>query len=206
MRERSGLPTARPGMWDFHLNYHDAGLVRAWAAELEELGIGSMWVGEALFRDPFALAGILLAATRHVTVATGVASIWSRDAFAMVAAQCTLAEAYPGRFLLGIGVSHRALVEGLRGHRYERPLAAMRAYLDDMDTAWLAYKAVKPAVRPPHLLAALGPRMLELAAERAHGRPHLLRPAGAHTAGTANPRPRCDARPGAGCRPRSAPR
>ncbi|WP_214406249.1 TIGR03620 family F420-dependent LLM class oxidoreductase [Pseudonocardia lacus] len=155
-------------MWDYHLNYHDSGQVREWVAELERLGLSSIWIGEARFRDPLTFAGILLAATTRLTVATGVANIWVRDPFAMVAAQATLAEAYPDRFLLGLGVSHSLLVES-RGHRYAKPLSVLRAYLDAMDGAWDAYQAVKPSPRPPHVLAALGPRMLDLAAERAAG-------------------------------------
>jgi probable F420-dependent oxidoreductase len=86
----------------------------------------------------------------------------------MTAAQLTLAEAYPDRFLLGLGVSHARLVEGVRGHEYRQPLAKMRAYLDAMDEAATVYRAVKPET-PPRVLAALGPRMLELSAERADG-------------------------------------
>jgi probable F420-dependent oxidoreductase len=164
----SSLGADQVGMWDFHLNYHEAEQIRAWVAELEQLDLGSIWVGEALFRDPFTLAGILLSATTKLIVATGVTNIWVRDAFATVAAQVTLAEAYPNRFLLGIGVSHPQLVNG-RGHRYLKPFSAMRDYLDRMDQAWEAYKARKPVERPKRILAALGPRMLELAAERADG-------------------------------------
>lgn len=163
------LSADRVGMWDYHLNYHDADKVRAWAAELEDLGVASIWVGEALFREPFTLAGLLLSATKRMVVATGIANIWVRDAFATTAAQLTLAEAYPGRFLLGLGVSHAGLVEGLRGHNYNKPLTQMREYLDGMDKAWEAYKAVKPQERPPRVIAALGPRMMELAAERTDG-------------------------------------
>jgi probable F420-dependent oxidoreductase len=160
---------SRIGLWDYHLSYHPADQVRSWAQELEELGLGSIWVGEASFREPLTLAGMLLAATHQVTVATGIANIWVRDAFAMTAAQLTLCEAYPDRFLLGIGVSHAALIEGHRGHHYSTPLTAMRRYLDDMDKAWDEYRSVKPPARPPRILAALGPRMLELAATRAAG-------------------------------------
>jgi len=156
------------GLWDYHLNYHPANEVRAWVAELEKLGVGSIWVGEASFREPLTLAGILLAETSEVTVATGIANIWARDPHAMTAAQITLCEAYPGRFLLGVGVSHAALTEH-RGHHYAKPLTAMRRYLDGMDEAWDKYRSVKPASRPPRILAALGPRMLELAATRAAG-------------------------------------
>jgi probable F420-dependent oxidoreductase len=165
----SPIDADQVGMWDFHLNYHEAEQVRAWVAELEQLGLGSVWVGEALFRDPFTLAGMLLSATTRLTVATGITNIWVRDAFATVAAQLTLAEAYPDRFLLGIGASHRQLVEDDRGHRYMKPFSAMRDYLDRMDEAWDSYKAKRPDHKPKRVLAALGPRMLELAAERADG-------------------------------------
>src|SRR5439155_1362075 len=83
----------------------------------------------------------LLAATRRIPVATGIANIWARDAMAMAAGQKTLAEAWPGRFLLGIGVSHAPIV-GMRGHGYDRPLTFMRQYLDAMDAA--IYNAPPP--------------------------------------------------------------
>ena len=116
--------------------------------------------------EPLTHAGLLLSSTQHMVIATGIANIWARDPFTMTAAQLTLAEAHPDRFLLGLGVSHARLVEGVRGHEYRQPLAKMRTYLDAMDEAATAYRAVKPAT-PPRVLAALGPRMLELSAERA---------------------------------------
>jgi probable F420-dependent oxidoreductase len=95
----------------------------------------------------------------------------------MAAAQLTLSEAYPERFLLGLGVSHARLVEGIRGHQYQQPFTAMRRYLDRMDDAMRAYQAVKPVAAPPRVLAALGPKMLALAAERAQGaHPYLVTP------------------------------
>src|SRR6185436_1879566 len=99
-------------------------------------------------------------------VATGIANIWVRDATAMAAAQKTLAEAYPSRFLLGMGVSHAPLV-GMRGHVYGKPLTAMRRYLDAMDAA--PFLALGPSTPPPRAIAALAPGMLELAAERTWG-------------------------------------
>jgi hypothetical protein len=113
----------------------------------------------------------------QMVIATGIANIWARDPFTMTAAQLTLTEAYPEWFLLGLGVSHARLVQGIRGHRYQQPLRAMRRYLDGMDEATRAYRAVKPAATPPRVLAALGPRMLALAAERAQGaHPYLVHP------------------------------
>jgi probable F420-dependent oxidoreductase len=171
------MDLGRIGIWTYHLNFQPASKVREVAAELEELGYGALWVGEAVYREPLTNAGFLLAATNRMVIATGIANIWARDPFTMTAAQLTLSEAYPDRFLLGLGVSHARLVEGIRGHQYQQPFAAMRRYLDGMDAAAGAYRAVRPAAPPPRVLAALGPRMLALAAERARGaHPYLVTP------------------------------
>jgi probable F420-dependent oxidoreductase len=175
------MDLGRIGIWTYHLNFQPASKVREVAAELEELGYGALWTGEAVYREPLTHAGFLLAATNRMVIATGIANIWARDPFTMTAAQLTLSEAYPDRFLLGLGVSHARLVEGIRGHTYQQPFTAMRSYLDGMDEAARAYRAVKPAATPPRVLAALGPRMLALAAERAEGaHPYLVTPE--HTA------------------------
>jgi alkanesulfonate monooxygenase SsuD/methylene tetrahydromethanopterin reductase-like flavin-dependent oxidoreductase (luciferase family) len=97
-------------------------------------------------REALTQAGILLAGTKQIVIATGIANIYARDPVAMAAGQKTLAEAYPGRFVLGLGVSHVPLVEQLRGHRYEKPASTMRAYLDAMDQA--PYQAVPPSAKP----------------------------------------------------------
>lgn len=157
------------GIWTAHFSYQPAGSVRAAVAELDDLGYGSVWVGEAVHREPFVGAAMMLEASSRLTVGTGIANVWVRDPLAMTAAQLTLAEAYPDRFLLGLGVSHHHLVEPLRGHRYEKPLSKMGSYLDGMDAADQEYQAVRPAQAPPRVLAALGPRMLALAGERADG-------------------------------------
>jgi probable F420-dependent oxidoreductase len=171
------MDLGRIGIWTYHLNYQPAAKVREVAAELEELGYGALWIGESVYREPLTHAGFLLSATNHMVIATGIANIWARDPFTMTAAQLTLSEAYPERFLLGLGVSHARLVEGIHGHQYERPFTAMRRYLDKMDQAGEAYRALKPAATPPRVLAALGPRMLALAAEQAQGaHPYLVTP------------------------------
>lgn len=135
--------------------------------ELEELGYAAVWVPEAVGREALTHAALLLSGSRRMVVATGIASIWWREPMAMNAAQRTLAEAFPGRFLLGMGVSHGPSVEGMLGRTYETPYARMVSYLDAMDSA--LYLAVGPSEPPPRVLAALGPRMLRLAAERAAG-------------------------------------
>jgi probable F420-dependent oxidoreductase len=157
------------GIWTGQLDYQPASRAQEAVAELEELGYGAVWVGEAVGREALSNAGLLLSVTRRLVVATGIANIWVRDALAMVAGQYTLAEAYPERFLLGLGVSHAPLIEEMRGHHYQRPLAAMRQYLNAMDEVVGAYRAVPPATPPPRVLAALGPKMLALAAEQAQG-------------------------------------
>ena len=157
----------RVGLWTYHLDLLPAGAAQEAVAELEELGYGAVWVPEAVNREPFVNASLLLAATRQMVVATGIASVWARDAMTMRAGQLTLAEAFPERFLLGLGVSHQPMVDHLRGGSYEKPLSKMRAYLAAMDAA--LYLAPRPAEEPRRVLAALGPKMLELAAAEALG-------------------------------------
>jgi probable F420-dependent oxidoreductase len=155
------------GIWTFKFEDCPAAKAQETAAELEELGYGAIWFGEAFGREALTNAGLLLAGTKKIVIANGIANIYARDPVAMAAGQKTLSEAYPDRFVLGLGVSHVPLVEQLRGHRYEKPVATMRAYLDAMDRA--PYRSVAPAVKPVRMLAALGPKMLELAAQRTDG-------------------------------------
>src|ERR1035438_5906533 len=155
------------GIWTIGLDAFPAARAQEAVVELEELGFGTLWFGEATGREALTHAGLLLAATKRIVIATGIANIYGRDPVTMAAAQKTLAEAYPNRFLLGLGVSHVPLVEQLRGHRYDKPVATMRAYLNAMDQA--PYQAVPPSSKPPRVLAALGPKMLQLSAERADG-------------------------------------
>jgi len=132
-----------------------------------------------LGREPFVSASYLLANTTKLLVATGIANIYARDAMAAVNGQYGLNEQSGGRFLLGIGVSHVPLVEGLRGHSYGKPLATMRAYLEGM--AAVSYASPPPPEKPLTVLAALGPKMLALASELADGaHPYNCTPA--HTA------------------------
>ena len=168
------MDIGRIGIWSGTLDQHPAARAQEAAAELEALGYGALWFPEAVGREAFTQAAVLLAGTRRIVIATGIANIWVRDATAMAAAQKTLAEAYPDRFLLGMGVSHAPLV-GMRGHDYAKPLSAMRRYLDAMDAA--PFVALGPATPPKRVIAALAPKMLELAAERAWGsHPYFVPP------------------------------
>lgn len=176
---QSSLKLGSVGIWTTKFEDHPAAKVQEAASELEDLGYGTIWFGEAMGREALTHAGLLLAATRRIVVATGIANIYARDAMTMASGQKTLAEAYPDRFVLGLGVSHVPLVEQLRGHQYEKPVPRMRAYLDAMDQA--PYRSVAPASKPIRVLAALRPKMLELAAERADGaHPYNVNPE--HTA------------------------
>jgi probable F420-dependent oxidoreductase len=158
----------RPGRFGFFLGSlaaQPAAVEQRVVAEMEQLGFGTLWYGESIGRETFAHGAILLAATQRLIVASGIANVWARDPQAMASGARALAEAWPQRFILGLGVSHAPLVER-RGHRYERPVTAMRGYLDAMDRAsWRG----PDAPMPPIVLAALGPRMVSLAAEKTAG-------------------------------------
>jgi probable F420-dependent oxidoreductase len=138
------------------------------AQAIEEFGFGSLWIAEgAASREALSHASVLLAGTSSLVIGTGIASIWARDPTAMASGWRTLSDAYPGRFVLGMGVSHAGAV-GRRGHEYgRRPFSTMRTYLDEMDSANLLSPV--PRAGQTRVLAALRPRMLQLAAERTEG-------------------------------------
>jgi probable F420-dependent oxidoreductase len=167
--ERDALREAlgRVGVWSFALEAQSAAEERDAAAEIESMGYGAIWFPEAVeSREAFSHSAWLLSCTERAVIATGIANLWARDATATANGWRMLADAYPGRFLLGLGVSH-AFSVGRRGSTYARPLSAMREYLDAMDR--VSSSAPEPQEEPRMVLAALGPRMLELAAERTLG-------------------------------------
>ncbi len=138
-------------------------LVDEWAG----LGYGSVWIPEsASAKNVLTFAAVVLGGTKRIVVASAIAVIWNRDPTAMMNAGRTLADAHPGRFVLGMGVSHRNSASR-RGHDYHRPLQAMRSYLEEMDAA--GYDGHPPDHRAPRVLAALGPRMTALAGEMTDG-------------------------------------
>src|ERR1700722_6961101 len=161
------LQLAPIGIWTGALDVVPAAEAQELAAELEELGYGAIWLPEVAGRDVMVHLALLLSVTRKLVGATGIASIWARDAVTMTGGVKGLTEAFPERVLIGLGVSHHTLVEGLRGHQYEKPLAAMRAYLEAMDAA--PYTAFRPSTPVHRVLAALGPKMLALSAEKTDG-------------------------------------
>jgi len=172
-------PLGPIGLWTFALDRQPWARAKDVAAEIEAMGWHAIWVPEATNRNALVNATLILGATERSVVATGIAPIHNRDAVASANGQRTLDEAFPGRFLFGLGVSHQWLVEDIRGGRYTKPLATMRAYLEAMDAA--PFSAYAPTTRGRRVIAALGPKMLALSAELADGaHPYLTTPE--HTA------------------------
>jgi probable F420-dependent oxidoreductase len=175
LRERIGTV----GVWLGLIALEPAPAERDAIARIEGLGYGAAWFGEGpTNREALAHAALLLGFSDRLVIATGIANIWARDATAAINGANTLNEAYAERFLLGLGVSHAPIVN-TRGHNYAKPLTAMRAYLEAIDDQ--TYTAPGPEHPSPVLLAALGPKMLELARERSAGaHPYFVPPS--HTA------------------------
>lgn len=163
----AGMDLGRVGLWQYQLDQVPSAQAKEVAAEVEELGYGAIWLPEMVGREPFISSTLLLSGTSRIVVATGIASIYARDALAANSALHTITEAFPERFLMGLGVSHQVMVEGLRGHDYSKPYSAMTAFLDGMDQG--LYTASPPTTPTHRVLAALGPKMLRLAAERTDG-------------------------------------
>lgn len=160
------MQLGRIGIWTQHV-WGDRGAAREAASQLEQLGYGALWFPNR--PATFELARDLLDATSRISVATGIASIWMHPAGEVAAAHHALTLDYPNRFVLGLGVSHAHLVNRHQPDRYERPFDHMRAYLDALDAA------PTPVPAAERVLAALGPRMLELARERSAGaHPYLV--------------------------------
>lgn len=161
------MDIGRVGVWHPMISKAPAEEARRAAATIESLGYGSLWVNEGMgSKEPLVMSAVLLAATRRIAVGTGIANLWVRDATAMAAGAAALGDAFPDRFLLGIGVSHAPLVTG-RGHDYAKPLAAMRTYLEAMDQADQTLPV--PPTPAPRVLAALRPKMMELSRDLADG-------------------------------------
>lgn len=156
----------RVGAWVWDLVTAPAPHIREAVRAIEDMGYGAVWFPESRGREAIALSAILLAETSTIKVAPGIANIWARDASAAAGAAMALGEAWPERFMLGLGVSHASSV-GARGHEYLRPLTRMEEYLDAMESA--VFVGPRPDAPVPVVLAALGPKMLRLAADRTTG-------------------------------------
>ena len=152
----------RLGIW-YPTDRLDADGLRALLHLVEEQGYGTLWYPESRGYESLALAGYMLGATRRLHIGSSIASIYARDAFTARRGMVTLNDLYGGRFVLGLGVSHVPMVEGIRGHVYEKPVPAMRAYLDGIQ------KGEPGSEGWPLLVAALGPLMLKLSGTHARG-------------------------------------
>ena len=169
MNEITTTLLGRVGVWSRELRFHpDRGARRDAAAELEALGYATLWIPD-VGGDVLDVAADLLDATATVTLATGILNIWMHAADAVAAGCAALEAAHPGRFALGLGASHAAVVDADEPGRYAKPLSAMRGYLDELDAT------APPLPASARLLAALGPKMLELSRDRGAGaHPYLV--------------------------------
>jgi probable F420-dependent oxidoreductase len=150
------------GIWSAGLRYGDRAEGAEAAAELEELGYSALWVPD-IGGDVFEVVERLMAATTTATIATGILNLWMHSAEETASAHARLTTAHGDRFLVGIGVSHAVLIDAGEPGRYRKPLAATASFLDGLDSA------PTPLAQSKRVLAALGPKMLELARTRAAG-------------------------------------
>jgi probable F420-dependent oxidoreductase len=168
------------GLWTFHLDTVAWPQARELAQELESLGYAALWFPEAGGRDALIASTLVLSATKRIVVGTGIVPVYARPPGTLNAAWRTIETAFPERFILGIGVSHQPMVEGVLHTTYGPPVATMRTYLEQMDAA--PFFGMQPATAPRRVIAALGPRMLALARDHADGAlPYNVTPP--HTAG-----------------------
>jgi probable F420-dependent oxidoreductase len=144
----------------------DGPQIGEFARKVERLGYSALWFPEAFGRDPFALASHMLTVTDRLVVGTGIANVWKREAATMIGAARTLAELFSDRFILGLGISHGPMMAQL-GIKYAKPVSHMREYLTKLKSA--PYTAPRPKSDPPILIAALMPKMLQLAASETNG-------------------------------------
>jgi len=165
---RDALQLGRVGIMSIQAARLPAALARDAVRAIDALGYGALWLPEGGFhKEIFANSTLLLASTERLRIVTAIANVWAREPSAMLAGANTIAEAFPGRFGLSLGIGHVEEVEGPRGRRYEKPIDFMRRYVEAMDAS--PYDAAAPAMPAPRLIAAFGPRMLALAREISSG-------------------------------------
>jgi probable F420-dependent oxidoreductase len=152
----------RLGVW-YPIDRLDGAGIRRLLGMVEDLGYSTFWYPEALGYESLSIASFMLANTKRLIIGSSIANIYARDPFTARRGLCTLSSLYDDRFILGLGVSHAPMVEKLRGHVYDKPVPTMRGYLDGL------YEAPSNAAEWPLMIAALGPLMLKLAADRTAG-------------------------------------
>jgi probable F420-dependent oxidoreductase len=158
------------GIWSSQLRYGDPSESASAAAELDELGFTALWIPD-VGGPVFDSVQRLLAATERTMIATGILNLWMHSPSDVAESYAALTDEHGDRFLLGIGVSHAPLIDAGEPGRYRKPLAATATFLDGLDAA------PRPVPTERRVLAALGPKMLALSAERARGaHPYLVTP------------------------------
>jgi len=155
------MQLASIGVWSGVFRQEKPDVLKA-AAEVEDLGYGAIWMPGGQHAELSDHLQNLLKATRRAVIATGIVSIWTHPAAATAAMHHALEQAFPDRFLLGIGISHQRVVEGA-GLTYEKPLQKLRSYLDELDVA------AQPVPVDERILASLGPLSLKLSRDRSLG-------------------------------------
>ncbi|WP_178359858.1 LLM class F420-dependent oxidoreductase [Mycolicibacterium hippocampi] len=164
------------GLWSSQLRYGNPTEAAEAAAELDELGFPALWIPD-VGGPVLDSVDNLLSATKRTVIATGILNLWMHDPVEVADRYATLTETHGDRFLLGIGVSHAPLIDSKEPGLYRKPLAATKAFLDGLDSA------AQPVPVANRVLAALGPKMLQLSATRAGGaHPYLVTPEHTHTA------------------------
>jgi len=155
------MKLGRLGVW-YPTDRLDGAQLGDFVRLIEKSGYAALWYPESRGYESMSLADYLLSKSSKLVVGSSIANIYARDCFTAQRAMVSLNSLHGDRFILGLGVSHIPMVEGLRGHRYDKPLGAMRAYLDGL------HKGL-PAGEAPVVVAALGPKMLALSAEKSMG-------------------------------------
>jgi probable F420-dependent oxidoreductase len=152
----------RLGVW-YPVDRLNGAHIRGFLRTVEDLGYSTLWYPEALGYESLSIASYMLANSTRLIIGSSIANIYARDPFTARRGLNTLSSLYDDRFILGLGVSHAPMVERVRGHVYEKPVPTMRRYLDGL------YENPSNAAEWPVVIAALGPLMLKLAAERTAG-------------------------------------
>ena len=156
------MKLGRLGVW-YSTDKLDGSQLRDLVRTVENNGYSALWYPESRGYEPMSLAAVLLSNSEKLVIGSSIANIYARDSFTGLRAMVSLNALYGDRFILGLGVSHIPMVEGLRGHRYEKPVAAMDAYLDGIN------KFAPAGELPPVVVAALGPKMLALSGAKSRG-------------------------------------
>ena len=176
-------PLGKLGVW-YPIDRLDAAGINRLLRTIEDLGYSTFWYPEALGYESLSIASFMLANTERLIIGSSIANIYARDPFTARRGLRTLSSLYDDRFILGLGVSHAPMVER-RGHAYDKPVPTMRRYLDAL------YENPSNTADWPLMIAALGPLMLKLAAERTAGAlPYNVTPEHTREEGLPSKRPR----------------